>query len=295
MAWLTREDQRSYSRSPKEPDMETLAYWLSRLEPVIRAETEGEIIVVLANRCGTEDNAVYAGTSCVLGIQGGEVRVYGILGRGEKELLVVDTNKRPQAKLISEPNSSASQANIEKQACNPQMSSASSEGSGKTNLSVDTGVTSRTLSGPATPEPLEVSLGIDILNEDIISPISPVDASSPAAYFSKASNTEIDSLRDILRSSIVEPFKVDAPELESTKVVRPPSPKSRNASRTRQPQYQEPALISHDLAQEPHIALRNREFNSPPHSASAVPPHSRSATLGPRSLHTLPRPRSTIW
>ena len=88
--------------------MNTLSYWLARLEPLIRAETQGEIICVFANRTGTEDDAVYAGTSAVLGIQAGEVKVYGILGRGEKDLLVVDTNKRPQAKLISEPNSTAS-------------------------------------------------------------------------------------------------------------------------------------------------------------------------------------------
>lgn len=75
--------------------METLSYWLARIEPLIRAETEGEIIVVFANRTGIEEEAVYAGTSAVLGIQAGEVKVYGILGRGEKELLVVDTSKRP--------------------------------------------------------------------------------------------------------------------------------------------------------------------------------------------------------
>lgn len=275
--------------------METLAYWLSRLEPVIRAETEGEIIVVLANRCGIEDSAVYAGTSCVLGILDGEVRVYGILGRGEKELLVVDTNKRPQAKLISEPKSTASHANVGGQPRSPRTSSASSAGSGKTNLSVDTGITGRTSSSPRTPEPLEVALGIDVLNEDIISPISPVDASSPANYFSKARDPEIDNLREVLRSSIVEPPLVKAQELESTKFVRPPSPKSRNASRTRQPQYQEPALISHDLAQEPQVVLGNREFGSPPQSASAVPSQSRSSSLGPRSLHTSSRPKSTIW
>jgi protein N-terminal amidase len=45
--------------------METLSYWLSRIEPLIRAETEGEIIVVFANRTGTEEEAVYAGTSAV--------------------------------------------------------------------------------------------------------------------------------------------------------------------------------------------------------------------------------------
>lgn len=103
MAWVTREDARSYSRLPKEPDMETLAYWVARLEPLIRGEDDGEVIVVLANRSGTEGDATYAGTSAVLGIQSGEVKLYGVLGRGERELLVVDTSKRPQAKLVSDP------------------------------------------------------------------------------------------------------------------------------------------------------------------------------------------------
>ena len=102
MAWLTRQDARTYSRKPKDPDMESLSYWLARLEPVIRAEEAGEIIVVIANRCGVEDDAVYSGTSCVLGIDSGEVKLYGVLGRGEKELLVVDTTAAPQAKLVAE-------------------------------------------------------------------------------------------------------------------------------------------------------------------------------------------------
>ncbi|KAH8598097.1 carbon-nitrogen hydrolase [Bisporella sp. PMI_857] len=110
MAWLTREDATTYSQRPNDPDMETLSYWISRLEPLIRAEAEGEIIVVFANRCGVEDEAVYAGTSAVLGIHSGEVNVYGILGRGEKDLLVVDTSCRPTAKLVSQPNSAASAA-----------------------------------------------------------------------------------------------------------------------------------------------------------------------------------------
>jgi hypothetical protein len=75
---------------------------------VIRAEDIGEIVVVFANRCGVEDNAVYAGTSCVLGINDGEVKVYGILGRSERKLLVVDTEQKPEVKLISEPNSATS-------------------------------------------------------------------------------------------------------------------------------------------------------------------------------------------
>ena len=103
MAWPTQESKRSYFKKPDDPDMVALSYWLAGLEPLIRAETEGEIIVVFANRTGAEDEAVYAGTSAVLGIHAGEVKVYGILGRGENKLLVVDTNKRPQAKLVAEP------------------------------------------------------------------------------------------------------------------------------------------------------------------------------------------------
>ncbi|KAK2628543.1 hypothetical protein QTJ16_001646 [Diplocarpon rosae] len=101
MAWLTREDAGSFSRTPREPDMETMSYWLARLEPLIRAEAQGEIIVIFANRCGTEGEVVYAGTSAVIGIEGGEVKVYGLLGRGEKKLLVVDTDMKPKAKIVS--------------------------------------------------------------------------------------------------------------------------------------------------------------------------------------------------
>lgn len=78
--------------------METLTYWVTRLEPLIRAETD-EIIVVFCNRTGVEDDATYAGTSAVVGIHDGEVKVYGLLGRGVEELLVVDTNHVPFAKL----------------------------------------------------------------------------------------------------------------------------------------------------------------------------------------------------
>jgi hypothetical protein len=69
--------------------------------------------VVIASRSGAEENTsrlesgvstIYAGTSCVLGIEDGEVRVYGILGRGQKELLVVDTSDSPQFKLVAEEN-----------------------------------------------------------------------------------------------------------------------------------------------------------------------------------------------
>lgn len=104
MAWLTREDGRHFSRTPKEPDMETLTYWVTRFEPLIRAENEEEVIVIFANRTGIEEDAVYAGTSTVLGVRHGEVNVYGILGRGEKELLLVDTSLGPCATLVYRPD-----------------------------------------------------------------------------------------------------------------------------------------------------------------------------------------------
>ncbi|KAI3536655.1 N-terminal amidase [Colletotrichum abscissum] len=103
MAWMTREDGRLFSRMPNEPDMDTLTYWVTRLEPLIRSENDEEIIVVFCNRTGNEDEAVYAGTSAVIGVQDGEVKIYGLLGRGEKELLVIDTNNPPYAKLVYRP------------------------------------------------------------------------------------------------------------------------------------------------------------------------------------------------
>ncbi len=53
-----------------------------------RAEAEVEVEAV---REGTEE-ARYAGTSCVLGVRDGEVRIWGIMGRAEEGVLVVDTS-----------------------------------------------------------------------------------------------------------------------------------------------------------------------------------------------------------
>lgn len=103
MAWLTREDLEVWSTKSQDACMETLTYWVTRMEPLIRAESEEEIIVVFCNRTGVEDDAVYAGTSAVIGIQNGEVTVYGMLGRGQKELLIVDTEKPGFAKLVYRP------------------------------------------------------------------------------------------------------------------------------------------------------------------------------------------------
>lgn len=112
MAWSTHEDARMFSRMPAEPDMDTLTYWVQRLEPLIRAENDEETIVVFCNRTGNEGNAVYAGTSAVLSIKQGEVGVYGILGRGVKDLLVVDTDIAPFAKLLHRPEGEATDEEV---------------------------------------------------------------------------------------------------------------------------------------------------------------------------------------
>ncbi|EAQ90697.1 hypothetical protein CHGG_02632 [Chaetomium globosum CBS 148.51] len=100
-AWLTNDEQHAFLSNPEAPDMSTLAYWVARLEPVIRAHSSEETIVVFANRSGVEDEATYAGSSTVIGIKDGEVTVYGILGRGVEELLVVDTDNPPFGKLVN--------------------------------------------------------------------------------------------------------------------------------------------------------------------------------------------------
>ncbi|KAK3403185.1 carbon-nitrogen hydrolase [Sordaria brevicollis] len=114
MAWLTHEDPSTFTPAAHEPDLATLTYWLQRFEPVIRDESDEELIVVFCNRCGMEDDVLYAGTSAVIGIKNGEVFVYGLLGRGSKELLVVDTDSPPFGKLVNRPDA-ASESNEEQQ------------------------------------------------------------------------------------------------------------------------------------------------------------------------------------
>ncbi|KAK3326468.1 carbon-nitrogen hydrolase [Apodospora peruviana] len=112
MAWLTREHRSTFTPFPHDPDMETMTYWVQRLEPVIRSENQEEIIVVFCNRCGIEDDVVYAGTSAVLGVKNGEVSVYGLLGRGVKELLIVNTDLPPFAKLVNRPEGTPTSASV---------------------------------------------------------------------------------------------------------------------------------------------------------------------------------------
>ncbi|KFY36464.1 hypothetical protein V495_07892 [Pseudogymnoascus sp. VKM F-4514 (FW-929)] len=269
MAWVTREDARSYSRTPKEPDMETLAYWVARLEPLIRCEDDGEIIIVLANRTGVEGDAVYSGTSAVLGIQSGEVKLYGVLGRGERELLVVDTSKRPQAKLVSDPTIPART----REPARP-LRKGTSILSEHQNESCDTHESKGTRSSFAPlAEPEDIQPSIDEILAGGIS-MSPVEPLSSHVFF--GANTVKPGERQPLKSTTTTDVSDGTPALKSSKdetyhalksavnginrkdsstpspeaggFERPSSPKSRNASRTRQAVHQEQALYTHDLA-----------------------------------------------
>jgi hypothetical protein len=216
MAWLTREDITTFSRSPHEPDMETLSYWLSRLEPLIRAETVGEIIVVIANRCGSEDDAVYAGTSTVLGIESGEVKVYGILGRGDKELLVVDTNRRPKAKLVSEPPSAASTAT------DTTTQSRETDASGSTTY---------------TSPDEDMVEDMDDYN-DGYSSLSAKETKTPGGHSGTTSSDDESFYRESLPSaksysSQPSPRFPLAPASPNSAMSVPPSPQTRGRSRTR--------------------------------------------------------------
>ena len=106
MAWLTRLTVAELgtgddgARIAKEPDWETVAYWVERLRPLVQESGEGngerEVVVVFANRCGVEpgveEEARYAGSSAVVRIRGGEVEILGGFGRGEEGVLVCDTD-----------------------------------------------------------------------------------------------------------------------------------------------------------------------------------------------------------
>ncbi len=92
MAWLTRLAPEELVMAPLEPDMETLTYWLERFHPFIERARPEPVIIVIANRCGREGDVCYAGSSAVVSIQRGEVRVHGLLGRFEEALLFVDSS-----------------------------------------------------------------------------------------------------------------------------------------------------------------------------------------------------------
>ncbi|KAK8171627.1 carbon-nitrogen hydrolase [Phyllosticta citrichinensis] len=102
MAWLTRFAAEDLAANPKREDAETLAYWLERFYPLIEANGE-PIIIVMANRCGTEGGVVYAGTSTVMKIEKGSTKIFDILGQAEEKILVVDLNDPPKFAVTTGP------------------------------------------------------------------------------------------------------------------------------------------------------------------------------------------------
>jgi protein N-terminal amidase len=93
MAWLTTQPPESIVEQAQVPDADTLSYWIQRLKPILDNGPAGlseEMIFVTCNRIGIEGDAVYAGTSAIVGITKGNVKVYGCLGRGTEDLLVCD-------------------------------------------------------------------------------------------------------------------------------------------------------------------------------------------------------------
>ena len=105
MAWLTNLSPPTITEEKDRPDVNTLTYWIERLSPLVMAEKE--VLVACANRCGEEpgknpanldgeDGVRYAGSSWVGLIGKGEVRLWGILGRMQEGVLVVETAEEPK-------------------------------------------------------------------------------------------------------------------------------------------------------------------------------------------------------
>lgn len=121
MAWLTHDLPEDIALEADRPDGSTVAYWLDRLSPLTRAalDVDEEVLVVIANRIGTEVNEVktihakngqvvelgdsvsYAGSSCIMRFRGGEASILDMLGKGEKALLLVDTSQVSEGRLSS--------------------------------------------------------------------------------------------------------------------------------------------------------------------------------------------------
>jgi len=81
MAWLLPVDA-----DRKLPSIGSVEYWITRLGPLIKDKQVRTVIV--CNRTGEERDAVYAGTSCVLQMGRGHVRVIDRLAREEEVLAV---------------------------------------------------------------------------------------------------------------------------------------------------------------------------------------------------------------
>lgn len=115
MAWLTaapdlslkEHDQDAFAvdtdpvwskEEAKKPHLGTLSYWLERLTPLISRNRY--TIVILANRCGRERAAIYAGTSCVLKLGYGKMLIHSIMARDIEGIVQCDTNEEATGELM---------------------------------------------------------------------------------------------------------------------------------------------------------------------------------------------------
>lgn len=121
MAWLTHLSQEELRDQVMAPDMNTVAYWVDRLRPLMDDTTgaKHEVIIVCANRVGTEGTCPrigevkYAGSSCVMSLmKGQDIRIWDIFGRAQEGVLLVDTaaqagfTVRPKTKETASPGAS---------------------------------------------------------------------------------------------------------------------------------------------------------------------------------------------
>ena len=96
MSWLTTLSSDDLAASAKEPDLNTLNYWIERIAPLVKARNE-DVTVVFANRCGEEPgDARYAGTSWIGRVGKGKIKIWRIAGRAEETVINVDTTDDPQ-------------------------------------------------------------------------------------------------------------------------------------------------------------------------------------------------------
>jgi protein N-terminal amidase len=89
MAWLTRLSQQELEELPLRPDNDTFSYWIERFFPLQNAKG-GPVFIVIANRCGVEKEACYAGTSTVISFRDGRGYIYDILGKYDEQCMIVD-------------------------------------------------------------------------------------------------------------------------------------------------------------------------------------------------------------
>ncbi len=94
MAWSEAESPDpsiSISIPESSPNLRMLKYWVERLKPIIDSNREDDVVIAICNRCGREGSVVYAGSSMVMNIKNGHVKIYDALTHNEEGFLVVDT------------------------------------------------------------------------------------------------------------------------------------------------------------------------------------------------------------